>query len=154
MRKVLGVDPGLTATGYALVAGNSGDFRLLAQGTVRTRAGELLPERLGRIHRTLAQVIETWDPEALALEEVYLARNAPAAMFTVQVCGVVLLLAQGRRIFTYAPRQVKRQICGNGAASKEQVMRMVSHLLGEDLATDHAADAAALALCALLEAEG
>lgn len=154
MKRVLGVDPGLTATGYAVVADTSTGFRLLEQGTIRTRTEEPLPERLRKIYGALSRVIETWRPEALALEEVYLARNAPAAMFTVQVCGVVLLLAQGLRVFTYAPRKVKRQICGSGGASKEQVTRMVSHLLGENLATDHAADAAALALCALLEAGG
>lgn len=151
MKKVLGVDPGLTATGYAVVAEADGGFRLLSQGTVRTRAEEPLPERLARIYGELARVVEIWDPEGLALEEVYLARNAPAAMFTVQVCGVVLLLGQGRRIFTYSPRAVKRKICGNGAAPKEQMVKMVAHLLGETPKTDHAADAAALALCALLE---
>lgn len=151
MRKVLGVDPGLTATGYAVVAEVEGSFRLLTQGTVRTRSDDPLPERLAKIHGELAKVVKEWDPEGLALEEVYLARNAPAAMFTVQVVGVVLLLGQGRRIFTYSPRAVKRKICGNGAAPKQQMMHMVAHLLGENPGTDHAADAAALALCALLE---
>lgn len=154
MKKILGVDPGLTATGYAVVASSDRGFRLLAQGTVRTRAEDPLPDRLGKIHEELAQVMVTWDPEGLALEEVYLARNAPAAMFTVQVCGVILLLGRGRKIFSYAPRTVKRRICGNGAAPKQQMMKVVAHLLGEVPSTDHAADAAALALCALLEDEG
>lgn len=154
MKKILGVDPGLTATGYAVVAGSARSFRLLAQGTVRTRAEEPVAERLARIHQELARVVATWDPQGLALEEVYLARNAPAAMFTAQVCGVVLLLGQGREIFTYAPRTVKKMICGNGAAPKQQMMKVVAHLLGDMPSTDHAADAAALALCALLESEG
>lgn len=150
----MGVDPGLGATGYALVAEVDGGFRLLAQGTVRTHKGEPLPERLARIHGELAKVVENWDPEGLALEEVYLAKNAPAAMFTVEVCGVVLLLGRGRKVFTYSPREVKRRICGTGAAPKEQMMGMIAHLLGEAPRSDHAADAAALALCALLEEEG
>lgn len=154
MLRVLGVDPGLTATGYAVVEELSGRFRLLAQGTVRTRASDPLPERLGQIHRELAQVVNTWNPSALSLEEVYLARNAPSALFTVQVCGVVLLLGQGRRILIYSPRVVKRKICGTGAASKEQMMGMIASLLGEPPLTDHAADAAALAICALLEGGG
>jgi len=151
MRKVLGVDPGLSATGYAVVAEVNGGFRLLAQGTVRTKADEPLPERLFRIYTELAEVVKTWDPEGFALEEVYLARNAPSALFTVQVCGALLLLARGRKVFTYAPRAVKRKICGNGAAPKEQVLQMIAHLLGEKPGSDHAADAAALAICALLE---
>lgn len=154
MPRVLGVDPGLTATGYAVVEELSGRFRLLAQGTVRTRATNPLPERLGLIHRELAKVVNTWNPSALSLEEVYLARNAPSALFTVQVCGVVLLLGQGRRILTYSPRAVKRKICGTGAASKEQMIGMIASLLGELPITDHAADAAALAICALLEGGG
>ncbi|MFN3346461.1 MAG: crossover junction endodeoxyribonuclease RuvC [Candidatus Bipolaricaulaceae bacterium] len=153
MRKVLGVDPGLTATGYAVVAEEAGGFRLLAEGTVRTRPQDPLPKRLSHIHRALAQVVEAWDPWAVALEDVYLAKNAPSAMYTVQVTGVVLLLAQGRVVFRYAPRAVKRWICGNGGASKEQVWHMVTHLLGRRPDSDHAADAAALALCALLEAQ-
>lgn len=151
MRKVLGVDPGLSATGYAVVAEVNGGFRLLAQGTVRTKANESLSERLFRIYTELAEVVKTWDPEGFALEEVYLARNAPSALFTVQVSGAVLLLARGRKVLTYAPRAVKRKICGNGAAPKEQVWEMIAHLLGEKPGSDHAADAAALAVCALLE---
>lgn len=154
MPRVLGVDPGLTATGYAVVEEISGRFHLLAQGAVCTRAADPLPERLGQIHRELGQVVKTWDPSALSLEEVYLARNAPSALFTAQVCGVVLLLGQGRRIFTYPPRAVKRKICGTGTASKEQMMGMVASLVGELPLTDHAADAAALAICALLEGGG
>lgn len=152
MRRVLGVDPGLTATGYAVVAEEDGHFRLLCGGTVRTRAQDPLPARLLHIHRTLAHVVEAWDPWAVALEEVYLARNAPSALYTVQVTGVVLLLACGREVFRYAPREVKRWICGHGGASKEQVWHMVAHLLGQRPDSDHAADAAALALCALLAA--
>jgi crossover junction endodeoxyribonuclease RuvC len=151
MRKVLGVDPGLTATGYAVVAEENSGFRLLAQGTVRTKANAPLPERLSQIHEELAKVVESWDPEGLALEEVYLAKNAPAAMFTVEVCGVILLLGRGRKIFTYSPRAVKRRICGTGTAPKDQMIKMIGHLLGEIPRTDHAADAAALAICALLE---
>lgn len=151
MRKVLGVDPGLTATGYAVVAEEARGFRLLTQGTIRTKSTEPLPERLAKIHEEVQRVVRAWDPEALALEEVYLARNAPAAMSTVQVCGVILLLGKGRSIFTYPPRAVKRRICGTGGAPKDQMMQMIAHLLGERPATDHAADAAALALCALLE---
>ncbi|MGB9758129.1 MAG: crossover junction endodeoxyribonuclease RuvC [Candidatus Bipolaricaulaceae bacterium] len=154
MRKVLGVDPGLGATGYAVVAEVDGGFRLVAQGTVYTKKGDPLPERLAQIYEELAKVVENWDPEGLALEEVYLGKNAPAAMFTVEVCGVVLLFGRGRKIFTYSPREVKRRICGTGSAPKEQMMGMIAHLLGEAPRSDHAADAAALALCALLEEGG
>lgn len=153
MSRVLGVDPGLAATGYAVVAAEGHGFRLLVEGAVRTGAHDPLPVRLAHIHHALAQIVAAWDPWAVALEEVYLGRNAPSAMYTAQVTGVVLLLAQGRAVFRYAPREVKRWICGNGNAPKEQMWRMVTHLLGCRPNSHHAADAAALALCALLESK-
>ncbi len=150
--RVLGVDPGLAATGYAVVAGSTQGFRVLTAGTVRTRPNTPLPERLGAIYDALAQVVEAFQPQAVALEEVYLARNAPSAMATAEVVGVVKLLARGRDLHTFAPRQVKRWICGSGAAPKEQMIRMVEDLAQvQELGPDHAADAVAVAICALLE---
>lgn len=152
--RVLGVDPGLSATGYAVVTDEDRALRALVSGTVRPDPHQPLPQRLGQIHQELSALLRQWEPEGLALEEVYLGRNAPSAMATAQVVGVVLLLAQGLLVFTYAPRQVKKWICGSGKAPKEQVVAMVAHLLGQDgWESDHAADAAAVAICALLEAE-
>lgn len=148
----MGVDPGLTATGFGVVEEERG-YRVLAVGTVRPKPHLPLPERLGQIRAELLAVVEAWQPEVVAVEEVYLAHNAPSAMLTAQVVGVVKLVAQGRQLFTYAPREVKKWICGTGTAPKEQMMRMTQGLLGlsGQKLSDHAADALALALCALLE---
>ncbi len=163
--RVLGVDPGLSATGYAVVAA-AGDglrsavrgsrFAVLDAGTIRTQAGTLLPERLGRIHDVLAQAIALHDPQMVAVEDVFLARNAPSAMATAEVIGVVKLLARGRVLHSFPPRQVKKRICGNGSAPKEQMLAMVKALVsGEGAAmakwSDHAGDAVAIALCAFFE---
>lgn len=152
---VLGVDPGLSATGYAVVTALGERFALLTSGTIRTRARIPIQERLAEIHDALFRVMEAFSPEAVAVEDVYLARNAPSAMATAEVVGVVKLLARGKGLHTYAPRQVKNWICGNGCAPKEQVVRMVENLLeGPGIGSDHAADAAALAICAILERAG
>lgn len=153
--RVLGVDPGLAATGYAVVAGDGARPEMLAVGTIRTQATVPVPDRLSAIHGKLAQVIAIYDPTGVAVEEVYLARNAPSAMATREVVGVVKLLAQGRRLYTFAPREVKKWICGSGSAPKDQVIHMVQSLVGaRDLDSDHAADALAIAICALLEGTG
>jgi crossover junction endodeoxyribonuclease RuvC len=150
--RVLGVDPGLTATGYGVVVEEAGRFRALARGTVRTRSRDPLPSRLELIYRELRGVIEEFDPDVVAVEEVYLARNAPAAMLTAQVLGVIKLAASGRRLRSYAPREIKKWICGNGSAPKEQVIGMMENILGTNgLGSDHAADALAVAVCALLD---
>lgn len=150
--RVLGVDPGLTATGYGVVVEEAGRFRALARGTVRTRSADPLPNRLDVIYRELRGVIEEFDPDVVAVEEVYLARNAPAAMLTAQVLGVVKLAAFGRRLRSYAPREIKKWICGNGSAPKEQMIGMMENILGtKGLGSDHAADALAVAVCALLD---
>jgi crossover junction endodeoxyribonuclease RuvC len=160
--RVLGVDPGLSATGYAVVAtrrdglrsaAHGSRFTVLEAGTVRTRPETPLPERLGLIHDTLSQAIATFDPQAVAVEEVFLARNAPSAMGTAEVIGIVKLLARGRELRSFPPRQVKKWICGNGSAPKEQMLSMVKALVSGDGGareqwSDHAADAVAIALCA------
>jgi len=151
-QRVLGVDPGLTATGYAVVTSRPHGFHVLTAGTVRTQAGMPLPDRLGTIHDVLAHVVNRFAPQGVAVEAVYLARNAPSAMATAEVVGVVKLLARGRELHTFPPRQVKKWICGNGSAPKEQVMSMIQDLTGDaGIAGDHTADAVAVAICALLQ---
>ncbi len=151
--RVLGVDPGLAATGYAVVESRGRRFSVLVAGTVRTQPGTVLPERLGQIHDVLSAAIAAHDPQTVAVEDVFLARNAPSAMGTAEVIGVVKLLARGRELRSFPPRQVKKWICGNGSAPKEQMLAMVKALVCSDGAemaqwSDHAGDAVAIALCA------
>jgi len=154
--RVLGVDPGLSATGYAVVEGRGTRFVVLDAGTIRTYPGTVLPERLGHIHDRLAQAVVAYEPRAVAVEEVFLARNAPSAMGTAEVIGIVKLLARGRELHCFPPRQVKKWICGNGSAPKEQMLAMVQALASGDgpemeAWSDHAGDAVAIALCAFFE---
>ncbi|MFO8034037.1 MAG: crossover junction endodeoxyribonuclease RuvC [Candidatus Bipolaricaulota bacterium] len=150
--RVLGVDPGLTATGYGVVEACGDGLQSLTSGIVRPRAKDPLPKRLAVIHERLSEVMDGFRPQVVAVEEVYLARNAPSAMRTAQVLGVVKLLACGCQLREYAPREIKKWVCGTGAAPKEQMMGMMAHILKiEELPTDHAADALAVALCAVMD---
>lgn len=150
--RVLGVDPGLTATGYGVVEAMGEDLRTLTSGTLRPSAKAPLPERLAAIYVGLEGVLETFRPQVVAVEEVYLARNAPSAMLTAQVLGVIKLAARGLELRAYAPREIKKWVCGTGAAPKSQMIGMMAHLLriGE-LPGDHVADALAVALCAVMD---
>lgn len=145
------MDPGLSATGYGVVEGRGLDFRLLDKGTIRTKSRDPLPSRLHHIFSALKEVVEEHGPQVVAVEEVFLAKNVSAGMLTAQVAGIVALLADGREFYRFSPRQVKKFICGWGDAPKDQVLGMVEHLLGvRGLQSDHAADALALAVCALI----
>lgn len=148
---VLGIDPGLASTGYGVVARRGGRLVALDGGVIETPAGVPRERRLADIHAEIEQLIEEHDPEAVALEELYFGQNVRTA-FAVGHARGVAMLAAGRRGLPcagYTPQQVKGAVCGNGRASKDQVMRMVTALLSleREPAQDHAADALAVAIC-------
>jgi len=150
---VLGIDPGTADTGYGVVESSGSQLRALADGVIRTAAGEPLEARLALIHARVGDLIDRHRAEAMAIEELYFGANVRTAFAVGQARGVVLLAAGQRDIpaRSYTPQQVKGAVCGHGRADKEQVARMVSRLLGLDAppAADHAADALAVAICDL-----
>lgn len=145
---VLGIDPGSRATGYGVIE-TGPVFRRRASGVIRTAGEEDLPRRLARIHADLTEVIAEHAPAAMAVEDLFNAKNARSALILGQARGVILLAGAqaGLKVAHYAPREVKLALTGNGAAVKDQVRFMVSRLLGlkEDLALDES-DALAVAL--------
>ncbi|MGC9399050.1 MAG: crossover junction endodeoxyribonuclease RuvC [Anaerolineae bacterium] len=151
--RVLGIDPGLAITGYAVVAEKGTDLQLVTAGVVRTPAKRPDAERLVTLYKALNAVISEYRPEASAVEELFFSRNVRTAMSVGQARGVVLLaLANaGLSIAEYTPMQVKEAVTGYGNAEKRQVQEMVRMLL--NLSTvphpDDAADAAAVAICYL-----
>jgi crossover junction endodeoxyribonuclease RuvC len=146
---ILGVDPGSRHTGFGVFQGEGQRLRHLASGSINPRARDPLAQRLGRIYDSLAAVVREHQPQALALEEIFLAANVHSAFTLGQVRGVVLLLAAQTElpIFHYAPVLVKKSVVGYGRASKGQVQLMVEQLLGQKVTDEHAADALAVALC-------
>lgn len=147
---ILGIDPGARATGYGLLAGSGERFDLVAAGVIRPPAGAPLAERLLAIDRALRDVVLRHGPTEVAVESVFYARSARAAIVLGHARGIALLAAAsgGARVIEYAPLEVKMAVTGTGGASKDQVRAMVRRLLvtPERLALD-AADALAVALC-------
>ncbi|MGA0148591.1 MAG: crossover junction endodeoxyribonuclease RuvC [Ilumatobacteraceae bacterium] len=147
---VLGIDPGLTRCGYAVVRPGQ-QPSLLALGVLTTPAGDVLPDRLGRLHADVLALLEEFSPSAVAVERVFFQHNTRTAMSVGQASGVVLALAASRgcRVVQYTPTQVKQAVAGIGAASNEEIKPMEQLRCGlRTLPTPpDAADAAALALC-------
>ena len=148
---ILGIDPGLAHTGWGVVETRGTTCRARAYGCVTTTAGEPIDLRLGRICRTLSEVIEKYGPTELAIESIYFGENTKSAIATAQARGaaIVACSAAGLTVGEYTPMQIKQAVVGTGAADKRQVTYMVRSVLAldHDPRPDHAADALAAAVC-------
>ena len=148
---VIGVDPGMTATGYGVVCEAGGDLACISYGVIRTSASDPHPRRLQEIHSGLKEIVGTYGPGSGGVETLFIHKNVATAMVLGQARGVALLaLADcGLEIGEYTPREVKQGVAGYGAASKHQVQEMVRALLSLDEVPRprDAADALAVAIC-------
>jgi crossover junction endodeoxyribonuclease RuvC len=151
--RVIGIDPGLTRTGYAVVERAGGRLQAIDYGVVRTAAHAEAGSRLMELRGAMADVLARHGPEEAAVERLFFNNNARTAMSVGQAAGVVLLAAAeaGVAVETYTPTEVKQSVAGHGAATKAQVQNMVTrHLeLGAPPRPADAADACALAICHL-----
>lgn len=149
---VLGIDPGLTRCGYAVVRADSSP-ELMSMGVISTPAGDELPQRLARLQADLSELFDQFDPSDVAVERVFFQHNTRTAMSVGQASGIVLAMAAARgcEVAQYTPTQVKNAVAGFGAAGKDEMQRMVQLRFGlKTLPTPaDAADAAALAVCHL-----
>lgn len=150
--RVLGVDPAVAgATGYGVVEFDGAAVRMLRFGALRLPARATFATRLREIHRLIAQLVQEFSPDAVAVESVFTALNARTALKLAEVRGVVLLAAAQASVpaHSYSPREVKASVAGYGGASKQQMQQMVSVQLGlrERPEPADAADALAVALC-------
>ncbi len=150
---VLGVDPGLTRCGYGCVSSVRGEQHAIAAGVVTTDRDAPIPERLAELRRELSSLIAELAPAAVVVERVLFQTNARTAMSVGQASGIALCCAAEAAIpvIEYSANEVKLAVAGYGAASKEQVQRMVAELLSlaDPPRPADAADALALALCHL-----
>lgn len=156
--RVLGVDPGLAASGYGIIDINRKRETLAAAGVIRT-GGRELGTRLCHIHRSIAQVLKKWRPEVLAIEGVYSKYHHPrTAILMAHARGVICMAAGAAKltVVDYEASEVRRALTGNGRASKRQVREMVCRRLGiaAQARNDHVYDALALALCHAGRARG
>lgn len=154
MLRVLGVDPGLTRCGYAIVDGRGPmSASAVSLGVIRTPATDELPHRLAALRDELVGLIDEFRPHVVAVERVFFQVNVRTAMSVGQASGLALCeaAAAGCEVVQYTPNQVKDAVAGYGGAGKQQVQKMVQArlALARPPTPADAADAAALALCHL-----
>jgi len=147
--RIIGIDPGSNITGYGLIESNGKESSHLSSGFIRVK-GDTLPDKLGIIFREVSALIAEHQPEQMAIENVFVSKNAGAALKLGQARGAAICAAMnaGLSVAEYSPREIKLAIVGTGGADKVQVQHMVRMLLGfrEALQADRA-DALAIALC-------
>lgn len=152
-RIILGVDPGIADTGYGLISDDKGKLTCICYGSIKTSSKDDLITRLSELHLQLDKIIKKYKPDLVAVEELFFSKNVKTALIVGHARGVILLTIKQNNlpIFEFKPSQVKQAVSCYGAASKDQVQRMVKTLLKlkEIPKPDDAADALAIAMCAL-----
>lgn len=148
--RVLGIDPGSRHTGYGVVEHDGDRLIPVASGSVPLPATLTLPTRLGRIFAEVSRLIQETRPEEMAVEDVFVSRNARSALILGQARGAAIAagIHGGIPVFEYSALEIKQAVVGYGKAEKGQVMQMIRLLLAmHDLKDLHAADALAVAVC-------
>ena len=149
MAIILGIDPGSRVTGYGLINAVGNKLEYVGCGCIRTQTQDF-PQRLQIIHAELVKVIEQFSPQQSAVEEVFMGRNASAALKLGHARGAAMVACLSKQLplAEYSARKVKQAVVGNGAADKAQVQHMVKALLSiSDNIAEDAADALAVAIC-------
>ena len=149
---ILGIDPGLATMGYGVIDAVRGNFTVVDYGVVTTPKECTLPQRLCQLEDGVRELIETFKPQNIAIEELFFSKNITTGIPVAEARGVILLTAVkglGDEVYEYTPNQIKQAITGYGGADKIQMQHMVQALLRLKSVPrpDDAADALAVALC-------
>lgn len=148
---ILGIDPGLATVGYGVIECKGSQLKAIDYGTIDTKAGCPMPQRLEKIYAGMQQILMQFSPDLASIEELFFYNNITTAIAVSQARGVLLLAAQqaGVPLYEYTPMQIKQAVAGYGHAKKPQVQEMVRVLLGLKKVPkpDDAADALAAAIC-------
>ena len=148
--RILGIDPGLGTMGWGVIETDGVKHRLIQYGAVLTQPGQPLPQRLRAIFKGVSQLMETFQPEDVAFEELFFSKNITTGMAVSAARGVALVAVAEKtdNLFEYTPMQIKQAITGYGKADKHQIQMMVRLMLGmeETPRPDDAADALAVAI--------
>ncbi len=154
--RIIGIDPGTVAMGYGVVDSDGGEATLVDYGVLTTRARSPIGERLAYLYNGILEIISKSDPDAVAIEQPFVAKNVKSALAIGKAQAVAILAAAQRGIptYEYTPTQVKQRVTNYGASSKEQIQEMVRLQLGLERSPEStdAADALAVALCHISEA--
>ncbi len=149
MTIILGIDPGSRITGYGLIKESKRTLQYIDSGCIRTSDGEL-SQRLLQIFNGVCQLMETYSPDEVAIEEIFMHQNPNSALKLGHARGVAMVACASHRlnVSEYSAREVKQSVVGYGAAQKSQVKHMVVNLLMlTSSPQSDAADALAIAIC-------
>lgn len=148
---ILGIDPGYGRCGWGVIHVQGSESTCIDYGCIETPKEEELPTRLAILHQELTKIVDKHKPDAVAIEELFFAKNVTTALGVAHARGIIMLCAVHHtgKIFQYKPAQVKQATTGIGNADKKQVIEMVRIILGMEVApkSDDAADALAVAIC-------
>ena len=148
--RILGIDPGLAIVGYSVIDSEKGVYRPVDCGVINTPKELSLPERLELIYKGMGELIDTFKPDQVAIEELFFTKNITTGITVAEARGVILLACKqsGLPMFEYTPNQIKQSLTGYGKADKKQIQFMITRLLGLKAIPkpDDAADALAIAL--------
>ena len=146
--RIIGIDPGLQATGWGVIASDGAQLKDVSHGIIRTNTRMSDPERLVLIFEGLQNVIANHQPETAIIEEIFVKKNPRSALRLGLARGVAILACGQAKLALceISARKVKQAVTGTGSADKKQVANMVSRLLGIPPPTSDAADALALAI--------
>ncbi len=149
--RILGIDPGFAITGYSIIDYVGNKFQLITSGAVTTKAGVSFPQRLTKIYDDLNLIIQEYQPEAMAVEELFFNQNTKTAINVAQARGTILTVGckTGTPTYEYTPLQVKQAVAGYGRADKTQVQKMVKAILNVEKLPklDDITDSMAIAIC-------
>ncbi|QXE89083.1 crossover junction endodeoxyribonuclease RuvC [Geomonas subterranea] len=147
---ILGIDPGSRKTGYGLISKQGNRLIHIDNGAIFTQSAKDFPQRLEKIFTGLSAIIAEFQPEVVAVENVFLAKNAMSALKLGQARGAAIVAAVnvGLPVHEYTAMQVKQAVVGTGRAEKTQVQQMIKALLNlPEVAQEDASDALAVAIC-------
>lgn len=149
MIRVIGIDPGSRITGYGVVDTDGFRHRYVTSGFIQIKA-DTLGDKLGIIFDEVSRIVAAWEPESMAIEQVFVKHNVDSALKLGQARGAAICAAVQAKIplGEYTPRAVKKAVVGTGAADKQQIQQMIQRILGmSELPQSDEADALAIAIC-------
>ena len=149
--KILGIDPGFAIVGYSVIEYVGNKFKLITSGAIETKAHESFPLRLEKIYTDLNEIIQTYKPDVMSIEELFFNTNVTTAINVAQARGVMLVTARIHKLptYEYTPLQIKQAVVGYGRADKMQVQRMVKMILKTEKLPklDDITDSMAIGIC-------
>lgn len=148
--RIMGIDPGLQNTGWGIIDVIGNKLSFIACGTVKKKSGNSLPESLGLIDKSLNEIIETWKPDSVAIEETFVNCNPSSTLILGQARGAAITCMARNELFAYeyATNLIKKSVVGKGHADKKQIQMMVKVLLPiAEISSPDEADALAVAIC-------